>query len=61
MHTIIFAQSETSEIVGRQAVSMFCKLSFSFVKELPNFKTKTKETFDYNRDRLKPIVYLLDR
>ena len=61
MHTFKFAQSETSEIVGGQAISMFCKLNLSFVKELPTFKAKTKETFDFNKDRLRPTVYLLDR
>lgn len=47
-----------SEIVGSQHHSMFCKLSLSFVKELPRFKAITKETYNWNTDRLREIAYV---
>ena len=40
---------------------MFCKLKLSFVKELPLYKAKTDQNFDYNKDRFRKSVYLLDR
>lgn len=53
-------KSGTSEIVGAQHVSMFCKLRLSFMKELPNYKYKTKDNFDWNKDRLREIAYYKD-
>lgn len=49
-----------SEIVGSQHHSMFCHLSLSFVKELPKFKAITKETYNWNTDRLREIAYIKD-
>ncbi len=50
-------KSGTSEIVGAQHVSMFCKLRLSFMKELTNYKFKTKDNFDWNKDRFREIAY----
>lgn len=54
-------KSETSEIVGAQHISMFCKLRLSFMKELSSCKYKTKENFDWNKDRLREIAYHKDQ
>lgn len=53
-------KSGTSEIVGAQHVSMFCKLRLSFMKELPNYKYKTKDNFDWNKDGFREIAYYKD-
>ena len=53
-------KSGTSEIVGAQHVSMFCKMRLSFLKELPSCKFKTKDNFDWNKDRLREIAYHKD-
>ena len=61
VQTFETAKTETSEIIGAHEVSMFCKLKLSFVKELPLYKAKTDQNFDYNKDRFRKSVYLLDR
>lgn len=53
-------KSENSEIIGTQRRSMFCQLKLNFVKELPAFKAKTKESYNWNTDRLREIAYYKD-
>lgn len=51
-------KNETSEIIGAEHISMYCHLNLSFVKELPNYKSKTASNFDYNQDRFRASVYV---
>lgn len=48
------------EIVGTRANSIYCKLSLSFVKELPASKAITPQSYHPLRDRLRPIAYIKD-
>lgn len=60
VHTFEGFKSGNSEFIGAENISLFCNLRLSFIKELPNFKCKTPETFDWNKDRLREIAYLKD-
>lgn len=59
VQTFETAKTETSEIIGAHGVSMFCKLKLSFVKELPLYKAKNRQNYDYKKDRFRKSVYLL--
>ena len=60
VETIEGGKSDKGEIVGTLRRSMFCQLKLNFVKELPAFKAKTKESYNWNTDRLREIAYYKD-
>lgn len=60
VETVEGGKSEKGEIVGTLRRSMFCRLKLNFVKELPAFKAKTKESYNWKTDRLREIAYYKD-
>lgn len=47
-------------IVGAYNISMFCRLTLSFVKELPRYKSIRPQDYDPTQHRLREIAYLKD-
>ena len=47
-------------IVGSYHCSLFCKLSLSFVKELPRYRTLRKQDFNCREHLLREIAYIKD-
>lgn len=60
VETIEGGKTDNGEIVGTLRRSMFCHLKLNFVKELPVFKAKTKESYNPRTDRLREIAYYKD-
>lgn len=47
-------------IVGACNISMFCRLTLSFVKELPRYKSIRPQDYDPTQHKLREIAYFKD-
>ena len=57
VETIEGIKYEGGEIVGARTNSIYCKLSLTFMKELPTLKAITPQNYNHMRNGLRPIAY----
>lgn len=53
-------KSANGVIIGAHNISMFCKLSLSFVKELPRYKAIRPQDYDPTQHKFREIAYIKD-